>query len=56
MEIFDALAAASDPVKEEERVVPLLASLPDAYNMLETALEANEEVPKMEIVRERLLH
>ena len=56
IEIFDALAAAGDPVKEEDRVVHLLASLPDPYNMLVTALEANAEVPKMEIVTERLLH
>ena len=41
IEIFDALAAAGDPVKEEDRVVHLLASLPDPYNMLVTALEAN---------------
>ena len=34
----------------------LLASLPDSYNMLVTALEANVEVPKIEVVTERLLH
>ena len=56
IEIFNALAAAGDPVKEEDRVVHLLASLPDPYNMLVTAPEANAEVPKMEIVTERLLH
>jgi len=56
IEIFDGLAAAGDPVKEEDRVVHLLASLPDSYSMLVTALEANSEVPKMEIVTERLLH
>ena len=48
--------AAGDPVKEEDRVISLLASLHDPYNMLVTALEANAEVPKMEIVPERLLH
>ena len=56
IEIFDSLAAVGDPVKEEDRVVHLLASLPDSYGMLVTALEANAEVPKMEIVTERLLH
>ena len=56
IEIFDSLAAVGDPVKEEDRVVHLLASLPDSYGMLVTALEANAEVPKMEIVAERLLH
>ena len=56
IETFDSLAAAGDPVKEEDRVVHLLASLPESYSMLVTALEANAEVPKMEIVTERLLH
>lgn len=32
----------------------LLASLPDSFNTLVTALEANEDVPKMEVVTERL--
>ena len=34
----------------------LLASLPDSFNMLVTALEANPDVPQMEVVTERLLH
>ena len=34
----------------------LLASLPDSFNTLVTALEASEDVPKMEVVTERLLH
>ena len=37
-------------MSEEDRVVYLLASLPESYNMLVTALEANAEVPKIEIV------
>ena len=37
-------------------MVHLLASLPDSYCVLVTALEACAEVPKMEIVTERLLH
>ena len=36
-------------------VIYLLASLPDPYEMLVTALEANTEVLSMEIVIERLL-
>lgn len=56
IEIFNSLAAVGDPVKEEDRVVHLLASLPDSYSMLVAALEANTEVPKMEIVIECLLH
>ena len=55
-ELFDALSVVGDPVSEEDRVVHLLASLPESYNMLVTALEANAEVPKMELVTERLLH
>ena len=42
-------------IKDEDRVVHLLASLPDPY-MLVTALEANAVVPKMKIVTQRLLH
>lgn len=34
----------------------MLASLPDSYSMLVTALEVNMEVPKFEVVTERLLH
>ena len=30
--------------------------MPESYNVLVTALEANSEVPKMEVVTERLLH
>ena len=38
-------------------VVHLLASLPDSYNVLVTALEAqSENVPRWELVTERLLH
>ena len=45
-----------DPISAEDRVVHLLASLPESYNVLFTALEANEAVPRMEVVTERLLH
>ena len=55
-ETFNELSVVGDPISEEDHVVHLLASLPDAFNMLVTALEANAEVPKMEIVTERLLH
>ena len=54
-EVFDELSVVGDPIKEEDRVVHLLASLPRSFDMLVTALEANAEVPKMEIVTERLL-
>ena len=56
-ERFDALAVMDSPVSDEDKVVHLLASLPDSFNMLVTALEANSKsVPKMENVTERLLH
>ena len=55
-EIFDELSIIGDPISEEDRVVHLLASLPESFSMMVTALEANAEVPKMEIVTERLLH
>ncbi len=46
-ELFAALAVLGDPVKEEDRVVHLLASLQDSFDMLVTALEAqSESVPK----------
>ena len=55
-ELFNELTAVGDVISEEDRVVYLLASLPDTFDALVTALEANEEVPRMEIVTERLLH
>ena len=55
-EIFDTLTVAGETVSEEDRVVYLLASLPESYNVLVTALEASENVPKLEVVTERILH
>ena len=49
------LSLIRDTVEDDDRVVYLLASLPDSYNTLVTALEANTEVSKMEVVTERLL-
>eukprot|EP00794_Sanderia_malayensis_P006281 gene6281-7003_t len=54
-ELFEELTIIGDPIKEEDRVVHMLASLPEAYDVLVTALEANEDVPKMEVVTERLM-
>ena len=54
-EIFDKLSIIGDPLDEENQVVHLLASLPEFYDMLVTVLEASPEVPKLEIVTERLL-
>ena len=55
-ELFNELAIVGDAIDNEDRVVYLLASLPDSFNTLVTALEANEDVPKMEVVTEWLLH
>ena len=55
-EIFNELSVIGDNIDDEDRVIYLLASLPDSYEILVTALEANTEVPNMETVIERLLH
>ena len=55
-EICNELAAIEAPLDEEDKVVQLLASLPEAFDTLVTALEANEKVPAMETVIERLLY
>ena len=55
-ETFNELSIVGDTITDEDRVVHLLASLPDSYNVLVTALEAGAEVPSMEMVTERLLH
>ncbi len=38
MEVFEGLSVVGDPISDEDRVVHLLASLPDSYGMLVTAL------------------
>ena len=55
-ELFNELAVIGAELDEEDRVVHLLASLPDSYDTLVTALEANEKVPTMELVIDRLLY
>ena len=55
-EIFDELSEIDEPVMKEDRVVYLLAGLPECYSVLVTALEASSEVPKLTVVTERLLH
>ena len=55
-EIFNELSVIGDNVDDKDRVVYLLASLPESYEMLVAALEANTEVPSMETVIEQLLH
>ena len=51
-EICDELSVISETISEEDRVVYLLASLPESYNVLVTALEASAEVPRLAVVRE----
>ena len=48
-EILNGLSVIGDSVSEEDRVVHLLASLPDQYNMLVTALEANADMPRWKL-------
>ena len=55
-EIFNELLVIGDNIDDADRVVYLLASLPDSYEMLVTALEASVEVPNMETAIEWLLH
>ena len=55
-EIFDELAVVAEPVSEEDKVVYLLAGLPESYDVLVTALESGSDtVPALESVTERLL-
>ena len=55
-EVFNELSALDAPLSEEDQVICLLASLPESFGVLITALEASSEVPKMDVVMERLLH
>ena len=50
MELFQELAIVGEPVEEEDKVVQLLASLPEQYDTLVTALESSSEVPAMDTV------
>ena len=53
-EIFEELSVIDAPVSDEDKVVHLLASLPDSFGMLVTALEVNSEtVPKLKLITER---
>jgi len=50
IETFDELTVLGDPVAVEDRVINLLASLPENYSTLVTALEAQDSVPTWEAV------
>ena len=55
-EILNELAVIEAPMSEEDKVVHLLTSLPESYDTLVTALEANEKVPSMEVVIDCLIY
>ena len=55
-ELFRSLAEMDSPLTEEDKVVYLIASLPDSFGVLVTALEASPNVPTMDVVTECLLH
>jgi len=54
-EVFNELSAMDAAMSEEDRVICLLASLPESFDVLITALEASVDVPRMDVVMERLL-
>ena len=56
LEIYEELSVIGEPLDETDKVIYLLSSLPESYSTLVTALEANEAVPKIEMVTERLFH
>ena len=55
-ETFNELSVIGDSLNEEDRVVHLLANLPESYHMLVTALEAGQDVSKWALVTEWLLY
>ena len=55
-EVFNEPAVIGDNIDNEDRVVYLLASLLELFDMLVTALEASSDVPQMETVIEQLLY
>ena len=56
VELFNKLAVVGAPIDNEDKVVYLLASLPEFYDALVTALEANEKVLSMETVIDHLTY
>ena len=56
VELFDKQAVIGDAVDEEDKVINLLASLPEGYSTIVTALESMDKVTTWAAVTERLLH
>ena len=54
--ISDGQSVIKDPISDEDLVVRFLATLPESYYALVTALGANETVPRMEVPTTCLLH
>ena len=54
-EIFDSLAVLEDPDSENKQVMFILASLPESFQTMVTALAAStDDVPSLSDVKERL--
>ena len=54
-ELFDNLTAVDDPLKDKDRVMILMSSLPPRFDILITALQSSKEVPKWEELLEQLV-
>ena len=53
-EVFNELAVIAESISDEDKVVYLLAGLPESYSVLVTALESGLDiVPALEMVIER---
>jgi len=50
VELFDSLCVAGETVSEKDRVVYLLASLPESYNVLVTALKVRQSLKLLQSV------
>ena len=55
-EVFDELAVIADPFSDEDKIVYLLAGMPESYDVLVTTLESGlDTVPALKNVTEGLL-
>uniref|UniRef100_A0A1X7T7I6 Uncharacterized protein n=1 Tax=Amphimedon queenslandica TaxID=400682 RepID=A0A1X7T7I6_AMPQE len=55
-EVFSELSVIGDNISYEDCVVYVLASLPESFDMLVTAFEANSDVPNLDAGIEKLQH
>ena len=50
-QIFEGYAVIADALSEEDGIIHLLANLPETFNVLVTALEAqSENIPKWDLL------